>query len=238
MSTRIRTRRRPRPRATALVSRLVSLLGCTLTVQAAPVAAQERDSVPPSRVPFPAAPPWSEVGGGKHLSPTRARVTPPPVRHRAIHPPRVESPVVRLFPRAQEVLERRRAREASMRRHPAGKGGAQRLSEPEARDAVGRNASKRESALGGTPVAPLPDAHIVAIPGGAARDRADGCAGSERVRVGDTLWDIGRALIHSKDDAAIAAYVQRLHQLNRDVIGDDPDLILPGQRLQLPDCER
>jgi nucleoid-associated protein YgaU len=108
------------------------------------------------------------------------------------------------------------------------------------RDAVGRNASKRESALGGTPVAPLPDAHIVAIPGGAARDRAGdgGCAGTERVTAGDTLWDIGRALIHSKDDGAIAAYVQRLHQLNRDVIGDDPDLILPGQRLQLPDCER
>ena len=36
--------------------------------------------------------------------------------------------------------------------------------------------------------------------------------------------------------ADITACWQRIHRLNRAVIGPDPDLILPTQRLRLPRC--
>lgn len=55
------------------------------------------------------------------------------------------------------------------------------------------------------------------------------------VRPGDTLWAIARshlgrgAGIHS-----VAHEVDRWNRLNHDVIGDDPDLIHPGQRLTAP----
>jgi hypothetical protein len=54
------------------------------------------------------------------------------------------------------------------------------------------------------------------------------------VRAGDSLWDIARAL--SPDgarDSAIAIVVARLYAANRTTIGDDPDLIVPGQRLRV-----
>lgn len=56
------------------------------------------------------------------------------------------------------------------------------------------------------------------------------------VRPGDTLWSI--AARHLPADAGAADVTrawQRLHRHNRAVIGDDPDLIRPGQRLVLPD---
>ena len=40
-------------------------------------------------------------------------------------------------------------------------------------------------------------------------------------------------LLHARDDA-IGRVCSRLYELNRAVIGDDPDLIRPGQRLRLP----
>lgn len=59
------------------------------------------------------------------------------------------------------------------------------------------------------------------------------------VRPGDTLW----ALAHDQlgpgaSDGAIADHVRTLHRRNAAVIGPDPDLILPGQRLQLPPTPR
>ncbi|HEY0888024.1 MAG TPA: LysM peptidoglycan-binding domain-containing protein [Nocardioides sp.] len=56
------------------------------------------------------------------------------------------------------------------------------------------------------------------------------------VRPGDSLWSIAaRRLPRGASDAAVARTSALLHRLNRDVIGDDPDLIHPGQRLRLPD---
>jgi hypothetical protein len=234
---RIQSRRRA-ARTTAFVSRLVSLLGCTLTLQATPAAAQERGSVPPSRAPFPAAPPWSGDGEGTRLSSTRARVTLPAVRHRAIHPARVGPTAGPLFPRAQQLAAHREAREASMRRHPAGKG----LDAREDEGPTHPSRTRASSAEAGPPApsaASAPDERAPRVtradPG---RDDALRCGGQKQVEVGDTLWDIGSAVIHAQDDAEVAAYVRRLHDENRNVIGDDPDLILPGQRLRLPDCER
>lgn len=55
------------------------------------------------------------------------------------------------------------------------------------------------------------------------------------VRRGDTLWDLAAAhLSPEATDAEIAAEWQRWYAANRAVIGDDPDLILPGQILVIP----
>lgn len=55
------------------------------------------------------------------------------------------------------------------------------------------------------------------------------------VHTGDTLWDIAsRALGPSATDGQIDATWHRWYAANRAVIGDDPNLILPGQHLQAP----
>ena len=55
------------------------------------------------------------------------------------------------------------------------------------------------------------------------------------VRPGDTLWELTAAVLPSgASDAVIADRWPHLYRLNRTVIGADPDLIFPGQRLRLP----
>lgn len=55
------------------------------------------------------------------------------------------------------------------------------------------------------------------------------------VRRGDSLWTIAaRHLGPDATDADIAAEWPRWHAANRDVVGDDPDLILPGMILRPP----
>lgn len=55
------------------------------------------------------------------------------------------------------------------------------------------------------------------------------------VREGDTLWALAAdTLDRGASPAAIAERVEQLHQLNRDVVGSDPDRIYPGQELRLP----
>ena len=59
------------------------------------------------------------------------------------------------------------------------------------------------------------------------------------VRTGDTLWAIARARLGSSTGvAATAREVAHWHAANRAVIGDDPDLIHPGQRLDPPSKDR
>jgi nucleoid-associated protein YgaU len=59
------------------------------------------------------------------------------------------------------------------------------------------------------------------------------------VRPGDTLWHLTeRRLPASATPAAVAEGVSRMHELNRTVIGADPDLIRPGQSLVLPALPR
>jgi hypothetical protein len=54
------------------------------------------------------------------------------------------------------------------------------------------------------------------------------------VRPGDTLWHLASARLPASATAAdVVALVDRLHTDNREVIGADPDLIRPGQRLVL-----
>lgn len=56
-------------------------------------------------------------------------------------------------------------------------------------------------------------------------------AGTHTVRSGDTLWGLARGVAPGASDADVASIVQRLHTDNRSVIGADPDVLRPGQRL-------
>lgn len=56
-----------------------------------------------------------------------------------------------------------------------------------------------------------------------------------RVRPGDTLWRIARTHLPGRPtDEAISREWHRWYTANRTVIGGDPDLIVPGQRLHPP----
>lgn len=73
--------------------------------------------------------------------------------------------------------------------------------------------------------------HLVATVPLAGRAVADEVV----VRRGDTLWDI--AARHLGPDASAAEVADewpRWHRVNREVIGPEPDLVLPGQRLRPP----
>lgn len=55
------------------------------------------------------------------------------------------------------------------------------------------------------------------------------------VRAGDTLWRLAeQRLAPTAAAGEVARLVERMHRLNREVVGPDPDLIRPGQHLLLP----
>lgn len=73
-------------------------------------------------------------------------------------------------------------------------------------------------------------------------DRADGgLPGRSTVVVsrGDCLWGLAAAALpRTATDASVARHTERWYQANAGVIGDDPDLLLPGTRLNPPDAAR
>lgn len=91
---------------------------------------------------------------------------------------------------------------------------------------------------GWTPSRPLqrrqPSAALVTTsPAARARDRSPHVV----VHRGDTLWGIVAAQLGpGAGDAEVAAAWPRWYAANRTVIGDDPDLLLPGQVLVAPDA--
>jgi len=69
----------------------------------------------------------------------------------------------------------------------------------------------------------------------AGADMEDGPGASVVVAPGDSLWSIAaQHLPAAATDALTAAAWPRWYAVNRSVIGDDPDLLLPGQRLTVP----
>jgi hypothetical protein len=55
-----------------------------------------------------------------------------------------------------------------------------------------------------------------------------------RVRAGESLWSIASALLPEVDAAQVDRTWRRIYRANRVVIGDDPDLLLPGTILHVP----
>jgi hypothetical protein len=60
------------------------------------------------------------------------------------------------------------------------------------------------------------------------------------VEVGDTLWDIAAARLApgERPAANVHRYWRQIYRANRSAIGADPDLILPGTRLDVPPFRR
>jgi hypothetical protein len=83
---------------------------------------------------------------------------------------------------------------------------------------------------------PLPDRQ----PGGAATTVAPPSQVPRvEVHAGDTLWALAARLLPAHaDNSAVASLCERLYALNKPVIGDNPDLIRPGQRLRVPEQPR
>jgi hypothetical protein len=84
-----------------------------------------------------------------------------------------------------------------------------------------------------------------AAPGGAApptRSTGTGLPGHTYVvRTGDSLWRIAERTLSDRGDgtvtsADIARFWPVVYEANRALIGDDPNLIFPGQTLQMPEA--
>lgn len=54
------------------------------------------------------------------------------------------------------------------------------------------------------------------------------------VQSGESLWSIAASTLQTADVEAISDFWPEIWQLNRHIIGEDPNLILPGQELSLP----
>jgi nucleoid-associated protein YgaU len=54
-------------------------------------------------------------------------------------------------------------------------------------------------------------------------------AQSYTIKEGDTLYDIAEQFYGDGNEW------EKIYQANQEVIGDNPDLILPGQQLTIPD---
>jgi nucleoid-associated protein YgaU len=63
-----------------------------------------------------------------------------------------------------------------------------------------------------------------------------GTVATDRVQVkpGDSLWSIAAEVLGTDDPGRIARYWPRIHRANRQIIGANPNLIFPGQVLELP----
>ncbi|WP_432479376.1 LysM peptidoglycan-binding domain-containing protein [Nocardioides sp. GXQ0305] len=104
------------------------------------------------------------------------------------------------------------------------------------------HAGSLPSPLAGLPLPDRPTTHATRPPEPSPSSTPAAAAGEAgrrsptvRVQRGDTLWDLAAADL--PDRAPLAAVDERwrvIHAANREVVGDDPDLILPGQRLRLP----
>ena len=86
--------------------------------------------------------------------------------------------------------------------------------------------------------ASTPEPDVPAVPPASApeHDPVAVDAAGYMVETGDCLWTIGAVRLGpGAADADIDRYWRHIYDRNRDVIGDDPNLIFAGQRLVLPE---
>ncbi len=88
---------------------------------------------------------------------------------------------------------------------------------------------------GWVPSAVGPRSDMTVLGGAAARPSRPLSQEAVVVRLGDTLWDVAaRHLGPGAGDLDVARAWPRWYATNRDIIGPDPDLLLPGTRLTPP----
>lgn len=92
------------------------------------------------------------------------------------------------------------------------------------------------------PASPADDPAPSALAGLPVPDRAVGTSGRAvagvRISTGDCLWYVAdRALPENAGNAEITAAWHAIHRANLDRIGVDPDLVLPGTLLLIPDLD-
>ena len=96
----------------------------------------------------------------------------------------------------------------------------------------------RPAAAPARPRDPTPIELVTSVPQ-RARSAVDDLTVRVVVRRGDTLWSVAaRSLGPGATDAEVLAEWPRWYAANRDVIGPDPGLLLPGQQLQAPRSQR
>lgn len=88
------------------------------------------------------------------------------------------------------------------------------------------------------PPGPAPAAGLLPVPARPVDDRLLRDAAPTpvvTVAPGDSLWGLARARLgDGASPADVQALTRALHRANRAVVGPDPDLLHPGQRLRLP----
>ena len=142
-------------------------------------------------------------------------------------------PVQRLFPRAGLRSQAPRGGHTSAPGGPDGRPGRGWFpgSGSDGRKSAG--SGKEPELAGNGLVFPSSSTHHQQRP--QIRTSRGGACGCHIVVVGDTLWSIASRRLGTDDPQQIAAYWPHIYRLNRDVIGPDPNLVRPGQVLELPD---
>lgn len=209
---RVRVRVRKGRRQARWFVRSVSVLGFSLAISTPAAAVGSRRPDPPHRRAAAAAPPWSATGG----SPPR-----PPVGSRAQGPP-VGTTAQKLSVQSKAhpaIHGRRLARTEAIPLFPRERVSRDRPASNGARASDSRSLDEcraRRACMAAHPSS-RPRIHVV--------------------RPGDSLWTIAVAVLGTEDPVPVARYWARIHRANREVIGPNPDLIHPGQRLALPNSK-
>lgn len=86
------------------------------------------------------------------------------------------------------------------------------------------------------PTGPHSGTNVLIRPGRADTDADAAAAARTVVREGDSLWSLAAGQLGPQaGNAEIAAHWSRWYERNRAVVGNNPDLIVPGQVLEAPE---
>jgi hypothetical protein len=254
---RVRLPRLPYPK---VLASLISTLGAFAALSLPAGASTGRKPFPPRSTAGSPELPWSPAGGP--LSPPPAGAKGPlesrlvdqedKVRHPAIHGERLHGrPAGRLFPRASSPADLRvvekgaplpDAPSSTTKSQPerGRRGSSPRGIATTTRTPVGANPTGRKEGHRTTTDIERDErqACMSRHPSGKKVSQAPSARrvpGCHVVQRGESLWQIAAHKLATDDVRRIARYWPKIHRANRATIGHDPNLILPGQRLTLPD---